>query len=179
MLNWLEDWIHEDLLSTDIKETTSTFNKTTNESTINQFEEQTIENGAISKIENNTRESNIRPLSEINLSNNIVNEQLNSVKDLIIFNDHQYTKNTNYTNETSTSTITNLPPLSIEEALNDQRIVQDFNDQDLTQISSTNCSIQSPAYYSIESSNENLLNDDYFDQFSFDQSAAASVTFDF
>lgn len=128
---------------------------------------------------------------------------MNSIKDLIIFNDHQYTKNTNsipiqqqqqqqqsisnLNNPTiiiqsSPSSIqsfdtqsinSNLPPLSIEEILND-------NQSDYSQDLSPNyCVESSPFYDTMESSslmetNDTFLNDNYF---SLDQPAL--VSFDF
>lgn len=132
-----------------------------------------------------------QPLSEIRLTNgNSVREQVNSVKDLIVFNDHQYTKNsTNNSINNSTNNFTSqapavavapssigLPPLSIEEVLNDHHplMVSDFS-QDLSQTGySPECSIQSSSVYygnPIEPSQENFLGDDYLN-FSLEQPAS-------
>jgi len=125
--------------------------------------------------------------------------QLNSVKDLIIFNDHQYTKkNTNLPIvQTSSSSVPNvsssivssnnhLPPLSIEEVLNDnQSFSEDYSQelsQDYNQSSLSPYQIErpSPFYSSVESSSlessEHYLNDNYLD-FNFDHNAISSFQF--
>lgn len=112
--------------------------------------------------------------------------QLNSVKDLIIFNDHQYTKNTIPTAvpnavPTTVHQSTNLPPLSIEEILNDNQTSIEFDQQFSQDLDPNYCIQQRTATFfnSLESpcleSNANYLNDDYLN-FNFDQPA---VSFDF
>jgi len=109
-------------------------------------------------------------------SHSIVNlakeDQLNSVKDLIIFNDHQYHKNTN--NEmkpiqSNSSIVTGLPPLSIEEILNDNTVNIVESDFEPNYDPST-------SIYSMEStdtlrSTENFSSDDYL-QFNFEQASS-------
>ena len=110
---------------------------------------------------------------------------MNSVKDLIVFNDHQYTKNSTNSSASSAAAVTGapssagLPPLSIEEVLNDHCLVLPDFSQDPNQAgySQEACSMQSVCYgNSLDSSNENFLNDDYLN-FSFEQPDSLSFGF--
>jgi len=190
LLNWLEECC-QDLINADIEETTPKNDQTTNENFINQCNKQTIDNGLQSKTNSNQEirpwESEQQYLPEKNLNSNVnysvsylpnnctnqfsqiisqtdkaKEQEINSIKDLLIFNnDHQYTKNTNNTN---------LPPLSIEEILNDNII----DIQDPIQINSNQTSFYDN---SIESSDNFLLNDEYLN-YSFEQ-PFSTASFDF
>ena len=91
---------------------------------------------------------------------------MNSVSDLIVFNDHQYTKSSPAVAVAPTPV--GLPPLSIEEALNDNHglMVPDQFSQDLSQNGSYSESVYCSS--SIGSSDEHLLGDNYLD-FSLEQ----------
>lgn len=116
---------------------------------------------------------------------------MNSIRDLIVFNnDHQYTKNTNFANLNTNQVIhhqpaaveqapqsnNNLPPLIIEEILNDNQFVdqQDFIQPYTSDLSQT--SFYASSLDTSMESTDNFLNDNSL--YSFDQHPS-NVTFDF
>lgn len=225
LLDYLQD-CYKDLLAADIEETTFKIEQRSNEDIVRECSKETINDGSFdnrTEIENefdcwqSTTEEN--KLSETNLINNdnlnsnLINcnqsiqssirkkEQIDSIKDLIIFNnDHQYSKSTSFTNSNTfislptyyvkeeeqqqqqiqitdnLLTTTNLPPLTIEEVLNDNNQIEDdliYNTNLNSQQSFYSSTLDSP---SIESDSNSFLNDDSL--YTFNQQPC-NVSFDF